>query len=112
MAPQQPDRVLQAMLREARARRIAVRLLLADLTASFRFLDEDAERDLASGGLAITLLAGSVPRRLAPLVDSVPVSLAEIDRLLAAGATHCEVFAVRMQRGTAASNWATQWVTR
>jgi 4-hydroxybutyrate CoA-transferase len=99
MAPQQPDRVLQALLREARARRIAVRLLLADLTASFRFLDEDAERDLASGGLAITLLAGSVPRRLAPLVDSVPVSLAEMDRLLAAGELPCDVFAVRMQRG-------------
>jgi 4-hydroxybutyrate CoA-transferase len=99
MAPQQPDRMLEALLREARARRIAVRLLLADLTASFRFLDEDAERDLASGDLAITLLAGSVPRRLAPLVDSVPVSLAEIDRLLAAGELPCDVFAVRMQRG-------------
>ena len=100
MAPQQPDRVLAALLREARARRIAVRLLVADTTASFRFLDEDAERDLASGGLSITILAGSVPRRLASLVDSVPVSLSEIDRLLAAGELPCDVFAVRMQRGT------------
>jgi 4-hydroxybutyrate CoA-transferase len=99
MAPQQPDRLLAALLREARARRIAVRLLLADLTASFRFLDAEAERDLASGELAITLLAGAVPRRLARLVDSVPVSLAEIDRLLAVGELPGDVFAVRMQRG-------------
>jgi hypothetical protein len=99
MAPQQPDRMLGTLLREARVRRIAVRLLVADLTARFRFLDEDAERDLAAGDLAITLLAGSVPRRLAPLVDSVPVSLAEIDRLLATGELPCDVFAVRMQRG-------------
>jgi 4-hydroxybutyrate CoA-transferase len=99
MAPQQPDRVLRALLREARARRIAVRLLLADLTARFRFLDEEAERALVAGDLAITLLAGSVPRRLAPLVDSLPLSLAEIDRLLAAGELPCDVFAVRMQRG-------------
>ena len=99
MAPQQPDLTLQALLRAARARRVAVRLLVADLTASFRFLDEDAERDLAAGALAITLLAGSVPRRIARLVDSVPVSLAEIDRLLATGELACDVFAVRMQRG-------------
>jgi hypothetical protein len=98
MAPQQPDRVLAALLREARARRLAVRLLLADVTGSFRFLDENAERDLASGDLAITLLAGSVPRRLARLVDSVPVSLAEIDRLLSSGELPGDVFAVRMQR--------------
>jgi 4-hydroxybutyrate CoA-transferase len=98
MAPQQPDRLLRVLLREARARQIGVRLLLADTTARFRFLDEDAERDLAAGVLAITMLAGSVPRRLARLVDSVPVSLGEIDRLLAAGELACDVFAVRMQR--------------
>ncbi len=99
MAPQQPDRLLRALLREARVRRIAVRLLVADITASFRFLDTEAERELAAGGLAITMLAGSVPRRLAARVDSMPVSLGEIDRLLAAGEVPCDVFVVRMQRG-------------
>jgi 4-hydroxybutyrate CoA-transferase len=98
MAPQQPDDLLTALLRAARARAIPVRLLVADITGEFRFLDEEAGRDLTAGRLAITLLAGSVPRRLAPLVDSVPASLGEIDRLLADGALACDIFAVRMQR--------------
>jgi len=98
MAPQQPDDLLTALLRVARARAIPVRLLVADITGEFRFLDEEAGRDLSAGRLAITLLAGSVPRRLAPLVDSVPASLGEIDRLLADGALACDIFAVRMQR--------------
>jgi acyl-CoA hydrolase len=98
MAPQQPDRLLNALLNVARARGIQLRLLLADVTGEFRFLDKDGERDLAAGALGITMLAGSVPRRLAPMVDSVPVSLAETDRLLASGDLHCDIFAARMHR--------------
>ena len=98
MAPQQPDDLLTALLRAARARGIQARLLVADITGGFRFLDEEAENDLAAGRLAITLLAGSVPRSLASRVDSVPVSLGEVDRLLAVGALPCDIFAVRMQR--------------
>jgi 4-hydroxybutyrate CoA-transferase len=98
MAPQQPDRLLSALLGVARARQIQLRLLLADVTGGFRFLDKDGERDLAAGALRITMLAGSVPRRLAPMVDSIPVSLAEVDRLLANGDLHCDIFAARMHR--------------
>jgi 4-hydroxybutyrate CoA-transferase len=99
MTPQQPTRLIAALLREARHREICVSLYVSDLTARFAFLDGDPEDDLRSGRLRITMLAGGAPRAIAHLVNSLPVSLWETDRLLAAGSIPCDVYAVRVARG-------------
>jgi 4-hydroxybutyrate CoA-transferase len=99
MSPQQPTRLISTLLCEARRREIRISLYVSDLTARFAFLDDNPEDDLQSGRLRITMLAGGAPRALAHLVDSLPVSLWETDRLLSSGAIPCDVYAVRVARG-------------
>ncbi|WP_284752149.1 acetyl-CoA hydrolase/transferase C-terminal domain-containing protein [Arthrobacter sp. efr-133-R2A-120] len=99
MSPQQPTRLIATLLSEARRREIRVSLYVSDLTARFAFLDDNAEDDLRSGRLRITMLAGGAPLALAHLVDSLPVSLWETDRLLSSGVIPCDVYAVRVARG-------------
>jgi 4-hydroxybutyrate CoA-transferase len=96
MAPQQPDRLLAALLRVARRRQLAVRLLVADTTAAFRFLGPEDEGDLETGRLQIVTLAGGIPARVSHLVDALPVSLWDVDRLLGSGELPCDIFVVRV----------------
>lgn len=96
MAPQQPDRLLAALLRAARRRQLTVRLLIADTTAAFRFLGAEDVRDLETGRLQIVTLAGGIPPRVSHLVDALPVSLWDVDRLLGNGELPCDIFVVRV----------------
>ena len=96
MAPQQPDRLIAALLRVARRRQLAVRLLVADTTGAFAFLGSDDEDDLRLGRLRIVTLAGGIPARVSHLVDALPLSLWDIDRLLGGGELPCDIFVVRV----------------
>lgn len=96
MSPQQPDRLLSALVAIARQRAMQLTLVVADLTGRFGFLDEDSVTDLRSGRLRIVTLAGSVPRRLSHLVEHVPNSLWDVDRMLGAGDIPADVFVARV----------------
>ncbi|WP_051423412.1 acetyl-CoA hydrolase/transferase C-terminal domain-containing protein [Arthrobacter sp. MA-N2] len=96
MSPQQPTTSIAALLSEARRRDISVRLLVADLSGAFAFLDAESENDLKTGSLEIVVIAGSAPRRLADLVDCLPISLWDADRLLGSGKLPCDIYAVRV----------------
>ena len=98
MTPQLPTALVRRLLDRARARDVQVDLLVADLTGRWEFLDDAAEQDLRAGRLTVTVLAGGVPRRLAPYVEHLPVSLWEADRLLAVGALDIDVLLARAER--------------
>jgi acyl-CoA hydrolase len=99
MTPQQPDGLLRALLQEARRRDIRLTLLLADLTGSFPFLDENDAADVASGRVTLVSLAGGIPRRWAGAVDHLPLSLWDVDRTLAAGGLAVDVVVVIVTPG-------------
>lgn len=98
MTPQLPVSLVRRLLDRARARDVDVNLLVADLTGRWEFLDVAAQQDLRAGRLTVTVLAGAVPRRLAPYVEHLPVSLWEVDRLLSSGSLGVDVLLARVVR--------------
>lgn len=96
MSPQLPSALVRQLLDEGRADNIEVHLIVADLSGTWDFLDGAAQTDLAAGRLKVTVVAGTVPRRLADLVGHLPVPLWETDRLIASGALGIDVFLARV----------------
>jgi 4-hydroxybutyrate CoA-transferase len=96
MSPQLPSALVRRLLDEARAADIGMHLMVADISGSWDFLDATARAELAAGRLRVTVLAGTVPRSLAVLVDYLPVPLWEIDRLIACGAFGVDIFVARV----------------
>lgn len=94
MSPQLPVFMVAALLREARERDLPVLLYTAEVGGSFDFLDADSRRELESGRVRIVMVAGGVPRVLAPHIDSLPLSLWDVDRL-AGSDLDCDIYAVR-----------------
>jgi acyl-CoA hydrolase len=97
MYPQQPDELLAGVVSAARERRVALTLLVADLTGAYRFLDGHARADVQSGRLQLVALAGAVPRDLSDHVGHYPISLWELDRRLGDGSVAFDVFVARVQ---------------
>jgi 4-hydroxybutyrate CoA-transferase len=95
MWPDQPDELLGALINEARNRQLPLHLLIADLSGRLAFLDDDGLKQLAGGSLRITTLAGSVPRRLAPLIGYRTETLSELGGLLESGALLFDIFLTR-----------------
>ena len=97
MSPQLPEALLSALLRAARSRDVRLTLITADLSGQWAFLDDEALADAASNRLHLVALAGNVARHLARLVDHLPVSLWDADRLIANGALSVDVFVARVR---------------
>jgi 4-hydroxybutyrate CoA-transferase len=95
MFPQQPDGLLAALIEVGLERDVRLRLLVADIEGSFRFLSKAAVAALRSGRMRIVSLAGAVPRPLSGLVDQVPATLWDIDRMLGDGTLAVDVFVGR-----------------
>ena len=100
MWPQQPDGLLAALVDVALERRVQLSVLVADVAGSYGFLSESAVEALRVGRLRVVSLAGAVPRRLAPLVDHVPATLWNVDRMLADGTLAVDVFVGLMHETT------------
>lgn len=101
MSPQQPTALLRAVLAEARRADVAVTLMFADLTGRFGFLDERSVADIAEGRLRLIPLAGAIGRTYGAVVDYLPVSLFDIDRLLRTGALPVDAVLLRARRTAA-----------
>lgn len=100
MWPQQPDTLLRALLAVASQRGQSIRLLLADLSGRFQFLEPGHRADLMEARLGVTCIAGSVPRDLAAYVDFLPHSLWDVDRLIRSQALHADIFVAAVRRST------------
>jgi 4-hydroxybutyrate CoA-transferase len=99
MSPQLPTELVAELVRVARVRNIELTLLVADLSGAWEFVDSTAVEDVAAGRLHLVGLAGGVPRRLSRLVDYLPNSLWEIDRLIATGELAVDIFVARVGAG-------------
>lgn len=96
MWPQQPDRLLAAVIEAARAAEVGLTVLFADLSASLAFLDETAERDVIDGRLRLVSVAGAIPKRLSVYVDYLPQSLWDVDRLIRTGEIPVDILVARV----------------
>ena len=99
MSPQLPEDLVEALVEVARRKGVELTLLIADLSGQWRFVSPAALDDLAQDRLKLVVLAGGVPRRLSGLVDHLPNSLWEIDRLIAEGELGIDVFVARVGAG-------------
>ncbi len=99
MSPQLPTELVAELVRVAQARNIELTLLIADLSGAWEFVDESAVDDVIAGRLHLVGLAGGVPRRLSSVVDYLPNSLWEIDRLIATGDLEVDIFVARVGTG-------------
>jgi 4-hydroxybutyrate CoA-transferase len=106
MGPQLPTALVSALLQAARRGGIRLTLMVADLRGRWEFIDDDAVADVAAGQLVLLALAGGIPRRLAGLVGYLPVSLWDVDRLIATGTLPVSIFVMRVGAGDA-HRWAT-----
>lgn len=100
MTPQLPDALMSAVISTARRRDVQLTLLVADLPGRWTFIDQPAHDAAASGRLRLVSVAGAVPRRLAGLVESLPVSLWHVDQLIAAGELPVDIFLARVGAGS------------
>lgn len=96
MSPQLPHDLVTALVQVARARDVELTLLIADLTGAWAFLDPVALDDAVNGRLRLIALAGGVPAFLSGVVDYLPQSLWEVDRLIQSGDLAFDVFVARM----------------
>jgi acyl-CoA hydrolase len=99
MSPQLPHDLVVSLIQVARQRGVSMTLMVADLTGRWEFVDEAAMQDVAAGRLRLVAVAGGVPRRLGALVDYVPNSLWDVDRLLGTGELAIDVFVARVGQG-------------
>lgn len=99
MSPQLPTALVAALVHEGRRRASVVTLLLADLAGRWDFLDREALDSLAAGTLRVVTIAGGVPRHVAGLTDHLPVSLWDVDRMIATGELPIDVFVARVAAG-------------
>jgi len=99
MSPQQPDALMRAVLAVARRRDIKLTMMFADLSGSFAFLDEKAEQDVVSGRLQLVSLAGAIHRRWSRMIDYLPYSLWDIDRMLLSGDLPVDIVIARIRDG-------------
>lgn len=97
MSPQIPHALLAEVVAECRRTERRLHLLVADVSGRWDFADEAATRDLEAGRLAVSVIAGSTPRRLAALVTQVGGSLFEIDRRIARGELGVDIFLARVR---------------
>ncbi|WP_327241774.1 acetyl-CoA hydrolase/transferase C-terminal domain-containing protein [Streptomyces sp. NBC_01320] len=98
MSPQLPVELVAAVIRESRRSDQRLTLLAADLTGRWPFLDSTARADVARGRLRLVTIAGAVPRDLSALVDFLPNSLWDTERLIRTGQLRIDVFLARMAR--------------
>ncbi|WP_408899797.1 acetyl-CoA hydrolase/transferase C-terminal domain-containing protein (plasmid) [Nocardioides sp. R1-1] len=100
MGERLPDVLVAAVIREARARRVRLTLLVADIGGRWAFIDQDALADVRSGALQLRLLAGGVPPALAPRVGHVAGSMFEVDRMIATGELPVDAYVARVGLGS------------
>lgn len=96
MSPEQPDLLIAALIESSLSRQRPIDLLVADLDGRLPFIGAREIRAIHDGLLTVTTLAGAVPAALSGLVDHVPGSLWDIDRMLASGAIAFDVLVARM----------------
>lgn len=96
MSPQQPTRLVAAVLHAARRRGVHVTLLVSDLTGRWAFLDESSMEEVRAGRLRLVAIAGAIPRAISAEIDYLPQSLWQIDRLIASQEVIVDVFLVRV----------------
>ena len=66
MYPQQPDEMLAALIEAARDRHVQLRILVADLTGRFGFLDDPARADIRAAGWSWPASRAQFRRHSAP----------------------------------------------
>jgi 4-hydroxybutyrate CoA-transferase len=85
MSPQQPTASMARMVSWALDRGTHLTLWVGDVEGGFDFLDDAGEDALRGGRLTVGSYAGAVPRRLAPFVEALDLTLWETDRSIARG---------------------------
>ena len=96
MSPQQPDELLSALVDVGLSRNTPMTVLVADLEGTFSFIGARETEAMRNGLLTVVTLAGAVPRRLGALVDHVPRTLWDIDRMLADGTIPVDIVVARV----------------
>lgn len=93
MYPAQPDELLSALIAEAQARDLVLRLYVADLSGRYEFLTDPLP---GPEQLRIVTIGGRVPRRLSRRVDFLPMTLYEVARTFEAGLLRVDAFVAQV----------------